>query len=311
MRDPSSAAPAWFKAAIANTPRRGTVRVDDTDIEVLEWGERGQPGVLLIHGYTAHADWWSFTAPLLASGRHVVALSLSGMGQSGWRAAYSMTQHARETMAVAEHVGLFDAPYPPIVVAHSYGSFAARILAQRSGERFGGAVLIDGALAGIRNDDRFDGAPARGHRHRVYASLEQALARFRFEPAQTCANPWIEDFIARTSLGPVTGPLGEPGWSWRFDPDLRAKTTSLSTDELVAPFACRTALMFGDRSSLMTAVRLAFLRKVTPVDAPWIVIPDAGHHVMVDQPLALVAALRSLFAAWQPAATLAADASPR
>ena len=108
VRDPSSAAPAWFKGAIANTPRRGTVRVDDTDIEVLEWGERGQPGVLLIHGYTAHADWWSFTAPLLASGRHVVALSLSGMGQSGWRAAYSMTQHARETMAVAEHVGLFD-----------------------------------------------------------------------------------------------------------------------------------------------------------------------------------------------------------
>jgi hypothetical protein len=31
------------------------------------------------------------------------------------------------------------------------------------------------------------------------------------------------------------------------------------------------------------------------------VIPDAGHHIMVDQPLALVAALRSLLAAWQPA----------
>ena len=63
------------------------------------------------------------------------------MGQSGWRAAYSMTQHARETMAVAEHVGLFDARIPPnLSSAHSYGSFAARILAQRSGERFGGAV---------------------------------------------------------------------------------------------------------------------------------------------------------------------------
>ena len=50
------------------------------------------------------------------------------------------------------------------------------------------------------------------------------------------------------------------------------------------------------------------MRGVTPSDAPWIVIPDAGHHIMVDQPLALVAALRSLLAAWQPAATLAADA---
>jgi len=27
-------------------------------------------------------------------------------------------------------------------------------------------------------------------------------------------------------------------------------------------------------------------------------IPDSHHHIMIDQPLALVAALRTLFAAW-------------
>jgi pimeloyl-ACP methyl ester carboxylesterase len=27
-------------------------------------------------------------------------------------------------------------------------------------------------------------------------------------------------------------------------------------------------------------------------------IPDSHHHIMIDQPLALVAALRALFAAW-------------
>ena len=59
--------------------------------------------------------------------------------------------------------------------------------------------------------------------------------------------------------------------------------------------------MFGDRSMLMTRERLEFLRRVTPVEAPWIVVPDAGHHIMVDQPLALVATLRTLLAAWQPA----------
>jgi pimeloyl-ACP methyl ester carboxylesterase len=31
---------------------------------------------------------------------------------------------------------------------------------------------------------------------------------------------------------------------------------------------------------------------------PTIVIPDSEHHIMVDQPLALVAALRSLLAVW-------------
>ena len=64
----------------------------------------------------------------------------------------------------------------------------------------------------------------------------------------------------------------------------------------------RLALLFGERSRLMTDARLHLIRELTPLDAPWIVIPDAGHHIMVDQPLALVAALRTLLESWQPAA---------
>jgi hypothetical protein len=37
---------------------------------------------------------------------------------------------------------------------------------------------------------------------------------------------------------------------------------------------------------------------ILPPDTPVIPIPDAAHHVMVDQPLALVAALRRLLASW-------------
>ena len=39
-------------------------------------------------------------------------------------------------------------------------------------------------------------------------------------------------------------------------------------------------------------------RDLIPAAAPHIVIPESEHHVMVDQPLALVAALRALLAAW-------------
>jgi pimeloyl-ACP methyl ester carboxylesterase len=38
--------------------------------------------------------------------------------------------------------------------------------------------------------------------------------------------------------------------------------------------------------------------------SPHIVIPEAEHHVMIDQPLAFVAALRALLTAW-PASTAA------
>lgn len=304
------AAPAWFDAALAQAPERTHLEVEGAEIEVLTWGERGRPGLLLLHGFTAHADWWSFLAPLLVQGRRVVAFSLSGMGRSGWRDTYSLEQHAREAIAVAEGTGLFESAVPPIVIGHSFGSFATRIVAHTIGTRLGGIVLVDGALAARDNNDEYDGVPVRGHRHRVYPTLEQAIARFRFEPAQACDNPYIMDFLARTSLGLVPAEPGGDGWSWRFDPDLRAKIQALPTAELLAPAPCRVALLFGDRSKLMTSVRIDLIRRHTPSAAPWIVIPDAGHHIMVDQPLALIAALRSLLEAWQPAATLEHSFTP-
>ncbi|MGB7737509.1 MAG: alpha/beta hydrolase [Steroidobacteraceae bacterium] len=297
-------APPWFDAALAQAPERTRLDVEGAEIEVLTWGERGQPGLLLLHGFTAHADWWTFLAPLLAQGRRVVAFSLSGMGRSGWRNSYSLDQHAREAIAVAEATGLFESNVPPILIGHSFGSFATRIVAHTIGAKLGGIVLVDGVLAASDNDDEYDGVPVRGHRHRVYPTLEQAIARFRFDPAQSCDNPYIQDFLARTSLGLTPAAHGGDGWSWRFDPDLRAKIRALPNAELLAPVTCRIALLFGDRSKLMTRVRLDLIRRHTPPDAPWIEIPDAGHHVMVDQPLALIAALRSLLEAWQPAANL-------
>ena len=91
-----SGAPAWFRQALADEPERTFVEVDGCVIETLAWGPRGAPGVLLLHGFTAHADWWSFVAPWLAGQRRVIALSLSGMGRSGWRDSYSLEQYARE-----------------------------------------------------------------------------------------------------------------------------------------------------------------------------------------------------------------------
>ncbi len=78
-------APAWFVRNLEERPAQSYVRVAAADIEMLCWGERGRPGVLLIHGSRAHANWWSPIAPFLARRWRVAAFSLSGMGGSGWR----------------------------------------------------------------------------------------------------------------------------------------------------------------------------------------------------------------------------------
>jgi len=93
-------APSWFEAALAQAPERLTVQVEGAPIEMLAWGRRGDPGLLLLHGFAAHADWWTFIAPYLADGRRVVASSWSGMGGSGWRPAYSTYEYSTSSSPV-------------------------------------------------------------------------------------------------------------------------------------------------------------------------------------------------------------------
>src|ERR1700728_514899 len=107
-------APDWFKWAIAQEPERSMVPVDGANIELLTWGEIGKPGLILVHGNTAHADWWSFIAPYLANDFRVAALSLSGMGGSDWREQYTFETFASEIFACATAAGLYDAAVKPI-----------------------------------------------------------------------------------------------------------------------------------------------------------------------------------------------------
>src|SRR6202522_2874583 len=66
-------APKWFHDAVAQAPERTLVPVLGANIELLAWGDRGNPGLVLVHGNCAHADWWSFIAPFIAHDYRVAA----------------------------------------------------------------------------------------------------------------------------------------------------------------------------------------------------------------------------------------------
>ena len=68
------------------------------------------------------------------------------------------------------------------------------------------------------------------------------------------------------------------------------------------------AVIRGETSQLFKAVDADYLMSLLPPGSPSIVIPEAEHHVMIDQPLAFVSALRALLATW-PAASFETPAS--
>ncbi|HEX6859519.1 MAG TPA: alpha/beta hydrolase [Caulobacteraceae bacterium] len=284
-------APNWFTDAVAIQPERSTFQAKGADIELLTWGEVGKPGLIFLHGNGAHADWWSFIAPFFARDYRCAAISWSGMGGSAWRERYTAELFAQEVFGAIEAAQLEADGQKPLVVAHSFGGFPAMYVAGRYADRIRGAVLVDSSVHPPSKE--WKGPPPRTQPNKVYATLIEALARFRLAPPQGCENLYIADFIARRSLKQVEG-----GWTWKFDPFLWPHFERPDFARMLPDIKAPVAMVWGERSGLMSPETVDYMLSLMPGDMPRVVIPDADHHVMIDQPLAFVAALRGLLAVW-------------
>ena len=293
-------APHWFERVTAIEPERTFVTVDGAKVETLAWGERGKPGLILLHGGAAHGDWWSFIAPFFAGERRVVAPSFSGMGRSDWRESDNFRLFVREARETGRAAGAYDFG-SPVVVGHSFGGRIAIGLAHDFGDELAAAVMVDPPFFAPQNQR--SPAPPRptSREHSVRPSLEAIIARFRLAPPQACDNLYILDFIARRSAKEAVDADGKPGWSLSFDPHFWEKFGRLDAFELLKGVRAPLAVIRGAKSQLFQAEDAAYLRSVVPPNSPYVEIPEAEHHVMIDQPLAFVAGLRALLAAW-PAA---------
>ena len=285
-----SPAPSWFSQALACSPMRSSFTVAGASIELLTWGDLGKPGLLFLHGGAAHADWWRFIAPFFAEHWRVAAISWSGMGRSDWRETYSYAAFADEILGAIDAAGLDRGGAAPVLVAHSFGGMPALHAALHHSQEVRGLVLLDCRL-------RMRAASGEARPVRLYPSLEDILARFRFVPAQLGPHPYIRDFIARCSVKSVRTPDGGEGWTWLFDPERRLKTQQSDPGAALADLTVPAFFIAGALSTIVTAEMRETMRQVAP-RVRQVVLPDAGHHLMVDQPLALVAALRTILASW-------------
>jgi pimeloyl-ACP methyl ester carboxylesterase len=281
---------AWFSAAIACAPERSSFDSAGARIETLAWGGRGRPGLLFLHGNGAHADWWSFIAPYFAATHRCAAISWSGMGGSDWRDAYSITGFADELLGAIDHAGLADAG-APIVIGHSFGGIPLMYTAVHHTARIGGGILVDSFVP--PRERKAPGWAVSGKPLPRYATQAEALARYRFAPPQSSAHPEIVDHIARLSLRDVAADAqGAAGWTWRFDPRMWATIDRSGVDPLVENARVPIGLIFGEQSALVSEGHAATLATRLPDCRFAAAVPHARHHIMVDQPIALVAALR-------------------
>lgn len=296
--DSSGGLKAGFDDAIRCVPQRFSVPVEGVEIETLVWGDEGAPGILLIHGLNAHADWWSHIGPALADGFRVAAVTLSCAGS--WRERYSYEGFANELWECAQAASLYASGRPPAYVGHSFGGNQVVYTARRFPERLSLGILVDCGIvlppATYRIPTAYTKSEAlmsRDRRYRVYETVEDAIANYRFIPPQPCDNQFIVEHVARSSLRAVPTDAGGAGWAWRYDPQVSSKwdvSRMAPVSEIDPPplahvwgeSSARTA-PFADAPSMLNLKRVG--------------VPLAHHHVMLDQPVALISTLRALLLA--------------
>ena len=246
-------APQWFDAALAQAPERSHFEVDGAAIELLVWGPLGAPGLLFLHGNAAHADWWSHIVPAFAGRYRCAAISWSGMGRSDWRERYAIGLYAREILGAIDAAGLAASGVPPVGIAHSFGSFPLLHAAIVHAERLAGVVMVDSLLPGLPPER----ATASQGRARQYATIADALVRFRFLPEQGSKMPFVVDLMARGGLRRVEQADGGHHFAWCFDPELWPKLRAGSPYiGLPGQVTLPAALIYGEHSAVVSPDRM-------------------------------------------------------
>jgi pimeloyl-ACP methyl ester carboxylesterase len=284
--------PSWFTAALEQRPDHCDVEVDGCRIHLRAWGARDQPAVVLVHGGGAHSGWWDHIAPFFSRTHRVIALDLSGHGDSGTRIAYDLQAWANEVMEVSTAAG---AAGRPTIVGHSMGGWVTATAAMNCGEQINCMIVIDSPLW----DRAPEEARLRNRKHTLYRTKDEILDRFTAVPSQQVILPYIRQHIAVESVR-KTG----KGWSWKFDPAIfcgellePTPTDEESLETMLAEMRCRVGYVRCE-AGLVPPAMGERIRSILQLRGPFVELAEAGHHPMLDQPLPLVATLRTLLEFW-------------
>jgi pimeloyl-ACP methyl ester carboxylesterase len=100
-------------------------------------------------------------------------------------------------------------------------------------------------------------------------------------------------YIAENSVRRVAD-----GWTWLFDPAAFRQLRPASLFGQLVEVTCPLALVRGEESRILDRETAEQMCDQFGGTCVLIDIPQAHHHVMIDQPLALVSVIRTLLAGW-------------
>jgi len=282
------AAAAWITVAFANDVRdAGVLRVE-------QFGASGTP-IILVPGLASGSWVWRDTIDALTDTHRVYAVTLAGFDGRPAAAGDPMRAalEALRALVFEEKLG------KPVVIGHSLGGMLGLQLAAAYPDLVGGVVTVDG-LPVFPTTENVPAAQrsALGERMRAqFADVTQA----EFEAQQLA-------YMRRVGVIDDARAVRAAARSARSDPravgsyaqaamtlDLRSDLPAIRVPVLaIASYYASDYAAVGISEDAKRAYYASLLRGVPELEV--VTIAPARHFVMLDQPDALVAALRKFLA---------------
>jgi len=277
----------WFNESLLSTPTENFVEVEGAKIHYLTWGDTKNPGLFFIHGFSANAHWWDFIAPAFIEDYCVVAIDLSGSGDSDHRETYSQEMYANEIKAVCDDMGWESADF----IAHSMGGSISLNATSIYPEIFKSLYLLDSIV--ILPPDKVRNYSSNRSMIRadfIYEDEASAIESFRLIPPQPCRNEFLLNHIAINSYKQT-----EEGWLLKSDGKMMKTYQSKDLTETLMAIQCPIYIVYGLMSQIFTQEILDYTVYVGNIPPERVIgVPGTMHHLFVDDPLSVIEELKKL-----------------
>jgi len=250
------------------------------------------PAVLLLHGYGETGDMWTPLAVNLVRDHTVVIPDLRGIGLSSHPAGgYDKKTEAQDMAAVLDALKIERVD----LITHDIGNMVGYAFAAQYPSRVTRFVLMDAPLPGIGPWDEIIRSKALWHfsfggpdaerlvagRERIY--LDRFWNEFSADPKHFTEASRVH--YAKLYARPGAMHSGFAQFA-AFDQDARDNQAFLARGKLTMP-----VLAIGGQKSF--GPTMAVVMRAAATDVHELVIPDAGHWLMEEQPGPTVAAVRA------------------
>ena len=262
-------------------------RANGLVLNCLDHGGEGKPPMLFVHGGSAHAHWWDFIAPAFVADFHVLALDQRGHGESEWPKEwqYSSLDYVADLEQIIDHWGLG----APVLIGHSMGAHNVLVYASRNSKKLRAMIAIDTPPDYSRFAVEFLRTYAVKPPRR-FESIEEAVRNFRVLPRETLAKKETLNHVAHHTYRR----LEDGSWTHKLDRRTLSREPLQVWDQL-SQISC-PALIVKVTKSPVLEINAARRMVATLPKGNLEQIDDSYHHVMLDNPEALIAALRKFTA---------------